>query len=112
VAVSASGDTRLFVATKTTVTCLEHRDDAWAVAWQSQAAFGQIAAVCSAEGSVLVADRAAGTVVTLDSAGGAAGAPVGAQVPGGMEPVGVAYSAGWAFVSDAKGHRVLRFKAR
>ena len=110
VALCSSGDDRLFLATKTTVSCLARRGEAWVIAWRTEGVFQGIAAVCASGGLLLVADRAGASVAAVDEAGEVVSRLGAAEVAGGFEPVGVSAAAGWAFVADAKGHRMLRLR--
>jgi hypothetical protein len=113
VALCAAGDDRLYFATKTQIIAFDRDGGGWKAAWQSPERFEDIAGICAAPNQVIVADRGtAPKVLALDPADGKSGRtliPVG-QVDD-FEPRGVAYAAGYVFVSDAKGHRVLRVAA-
>ena len=110
VALCSSGDDRLFLATKTGVFSLARKGEAWETAWRTDTAFQGIAAMGTSGGLLLVADRAGANVTVLDEAGTVLARLTAADVPGGFEPVGISAAAGWAFVTDAKGHRVLRVR--
>ena len=110
-ALAATGDRRLYVATAAQIAALDREGDAWKVAWRSPVAFTRVAALAGIEGGVLVSDGGGRRVVLLDAGTGAQrSALTAADVPGGMEPAGIAAAAGWAFVADRAGHRVLRLR--
>ena len=111
VTLCSSSDDRLFLATKSGVICVARKGPTWEVAWRSDgAAFQGIAAMCASGGLLLVADRPGTSVTALDEGGKVVSRLGAGDVPGGFEPVDISAAAGWAFVADAKGHRILRVK--
>ncbi|MBU0609099.1 MAG: hypothetical protein KKI08_14530, partial [Armatimonadetes bacterium] len=107
VALAVSEDEEmLFAATAAAVTAF--RLDG-TVAWEAATDWQRISGLAACSQGVLVADAKAGTVTVLAAADGARSAFVSAaDVPGGLEPVGLTARGPWLFVADARGHRLLR----
>lgn len=110
VALAASDDDHLYLATQTRVVAFDRQGRE---AWANSEGCTQIVALAASSGRVFLADRGAKRVAVLNAENGKARTSLpGNDVPGGLEPTGIAVQGKWVFVSDIGGKRVVRLKWR
>lgn len=111
VALAVSEDEQLLcAATAQSVTAV--RPDG-SVAWEVPSGWQRVAGLAVSGPQVLVADRGAGSLSALAVSSGERTTVIESDaVPGGLEPAALAARGPWLFVSDVRGHRVLRFGRR